>query len=319
MTGGCLKIAHHMRRENSGLVHTTLELVEEEQRQGHNIRVLEPSGPVMMEDFEGLPDVHCIHSQLHVTAYHDKVPKIMWMHGEPLGSVANGISMRAIVDLAPTCEAFICMRKEEWPVWDSIRRTHVVPKGIDLNRFVVQDPAPEKLAGDPAVLYYENWRGQRNPLLLCLAMERLQREFPNAKLHLYNCPGGKMFDTFQKLINHNRWYTFIASFRGQEKDVVTLLNRADIVVSGLYPLYARGIEAFGCGTAFIGAGYKEDNYPYQCDLEVNSMADAIRRCWLDMKDAKAERRAWFRKWALEHHNITDTIEQSVAIYEHYAR
>ena len=302
-----------MRRENSGLVHTTLELVEEEQRQGHKIRVLEPSGPVMMDEFEGLPDVHCIHSQLHVSAYHDKVPKIMWMHGEPLGSVANGISMRAIVDLAPICEAFVCMRKEEWPIWDSIRRTYVVPKGIDLNRFVVQ-PEVEKLSGSPAVLYYENWRGQRNPLMICLAMEQIHREFPDARLHLYNCPGGKMLDTFQKLINHNRWYTFIGSLRGQEKDVVKLLNRADIVCSGLYPLYARGIEAFGCGAAFICAGYKEDNYPYQCELEVNSIADAIRRC---IKDANP--RQFYRKWAEDHHDVAETIKQSVEIYERYLR
>ena len=306
-----------MRRENSGLVHTTLELVEEEQRQGHDVRVIEPSNAKapMMQTFDGLPDVHCIHSQLDPGAYHDKVPKFMWMHGEPLGSVANGISMRAIVDLAHSCEAFICMRSEEWPVWDSIRRTYVVPKGIDLNRFVVQEKV-EKLSGSPAVLYYENWRGQRNPLMICLAMEQIHREYPEARLHLYNCPGGKMFDTFQRLINHNRWYTFIASLRGQEKDVVTLLNRADVVVSGLYPLYARGIEAFGCGTAFIGAGYKENNYPYQCDLNPGSIAAAIRKCW---DDHKGNGKEYFRQWAVDHHNVETTIRQSVEIYERYTR
>ena len=302
-----------MRRENSGLVHTTLEVVEEEQRQDHQIRVIEPSGDTLMETFDGKPDVHCIHSQLHISAYHDKVPKIMWMHGEPLGSVANGISMRAIVDLAPVCEAFICMRKEEWPVWDSIRRTYVVQKGTDLNRFVVQDKV-EKLAGSPAVLYYENWRGQRNPLMICLAMQQLQKEYPEAKLHLYNCPGGKMFDTFQKLIQHNRWWTFIGSLKGQEKDVVTLLNRADIVASGLYPLYARGIEAFGCGAAFIGPGYKEDDYPYQCDLNPGSIAAAIRKVW---DDHKGENRQFFRDWAVKHHNIETTIKQTIEIYDRY--
>src|SRR6185436_20695606 len=150
-----MKISHHMRRENYGLVHSTLEMVEEEQRQGHDVRIVEPSNGLtaMLETFEGLPDIHSIHSQLSVHAYHDKVPKIMHMHGEPLSSVGNGISMRAIVDLAPACEAFICMRKEEWPVWDSIRRTYVVPKGIDLNRFKILDPAPEKLSGSPAILY----------------------------------------------------------------------------------------------------------------------------------------------------------------------
>jgi hypothetical protein len=308
-----VNVTHHVRRENSGLVHTTLELAEEEQRQGHGIRMQEPSVAMpMLETFDGLPDVHCIHSQLNQSSYHDGKPKLMWMHGEPLGSVGNGVSMRAIVDLAASCEAFICMRKDEWQVWNAIRRTHLVTKGIDLNRYKVLDPRPSKLSGEPAILYYENWRAQRNPLLLCLAMLEIVKVLPKAKLHLYNCPGGKMFETFQALINHCRWYTFIGSLKSQEKDVVTLLNKADIVVSCLFPLYARGIEAFGCGKAFIGPGYKEEGYPYTCDLAAHSMAQSIIKCWQDY--GKMD----FRQWATDRHNITDTAKQCVEIYSRYA-
>lgn len=313
-----MKISHHMKRENSGLMHSTLEFVEEEQRQGHEVRIMEPSNGVtpMMSTFEGDPDIHCIHSQLSPHTYHDRVPKFMWMHGEPIGSVANGISMRAIVDLAPACEAFLCMRKEEWPIWNAIKKTYVVPKGIDLERFKPME-VEKPLAGSPAILYYENWRGQRNPLILCLAMLEVIKVLPEARLHLYNCPGGKMYETFQKLINHSRWYTFIGSLKSQEKDSPALLNRADIVVSCLYPLYARGIEAFGCGKAFIGPGYKEHNYPYQCELEVNSMARAIIGCWKDFQDDRSQAPKYFRKWAEEHHNIKDTVKQSVEIYGRY--
>jgi glycosyltransferase involved in cell wall biosynthesis len=308
-----MNITHHMKRENSGLAHTTLELAEEEERQGHGVRMIEPSAKEpLMESFDGVPNVHCIHSQLHPSAYHDGIPKVMWMHGEPLGSVGNGVSMRAIVDLAPSCEAFICMRKEEWPVWNAIRRTHLVMKGVDLTRYRPLDPAPEKLTGSPAILYYENWRGQRNPLLLCLAMQEIVKKHPGARLHLYNCPGGKMFDTFQKLINHCRWYTFIASLKGPQKDVVHLLNRADIVVSCLYPLYARGIEAFGCGKAFIGAGYREPGYPYTCDLEPGSMANAITKCWDEY--GKFD----FRKWAETNHDVAITAKQCIDVYQRYA-
>ena len=309
-----MKISHHMRRENSGLMQTTLEWVEEEQRQGHEIRVVEPSNGLapMMETFEGLPNVHVIHSQLAMETYHDKIPKLMVMHGEPLGSVGNGISMRAIVDLAPICEAFICMRKEEWPVWSAIKKTYIVTKGIDLTRYKILDPAPKKLSGNPAILYYENWRGQRNPLMLCIAMLEIIKKYPEAKLHLYNCPGGKMFDTFKKLIDHCRWWTFIGSLKGQEKDVVTLLNKSDIVVSCLYPLYARGIEAFGCGKAFIGPGYKEPDYPYTCDLDSDSMAKAIMNCWGEY--GKVD----FRKWAETRHDVANTVKECIDVYHRYS-
>jgi len=121
-----------------------------------------------------------------------------------------------------------------------------------------------------------------------------------------------MFDTFQKLINHCRWYTFIGSLKGQEKDAVKLLNRADIVVSGLYPLYARGIEAFGCGKAFIGPGYRESGYPYTCDLESGSIAGAILKCWNEY--GKVD----FRQWAQDHHDVANTVKECVDVYKRFA-
>jgi len=301
-----------MRRENSGLAYTTLELVEEEERQGHGVRVHEPSqsSPILTK-FDGPPDIHCIHSQLGMETYHDGIPKVMWMHGEPLSSVGNGISMRAIVDLATICDAFICMRKEEYPIWNSIKRTYLVPKGIDLNRFKPLTEGVEKLVGDPAILYYENWRGERNPLILCRAMVEVVKKLPNAKLHLYNCPGGKMEDTFLGLMNQCRWGTFIKTLHGPEQDVNLLLNRADMVVSCLSPLYARGIEAFGAGKPFICPGYKEHDYPYTCDLEVYSMADAIVKCWEDR--GKLD----YRQWAVSHHDVTDSVKQSLDIYRRF--
>ena len=308
-----MHIRHHLRMENSGLAYTTLELVEEEERQGHVASLEEPSTGKLLYGSPATPDVHVIHSQMHPKNYHDNLPVFMTMHGEPLGSVGNQISMRAIVDLAPLCDAFLCMRQEEWSTWNAIRRTYLVPKGVDLQRFRPLDPAPAKLPGKPAVLYYENWRGQRNPLYLCLAMQEVHRVLPEARLHLYNCPGGKMGDTFQSLIQHCRWYTFIGSLKGPEADPNLLLNRADVVVSCLYPLYARGLEAFGAGKAFIGPGYREHGYPWTCDLDPGSMAQAILRCWEGYATVN------YRQWAEQYHDVAETVRQSVDIYKRYLR
>jgi glycosyltransferase involved in cell wall biosynthesis len=253
-----------------------------------------------------------IHSQLNVKAYHDKIPKVMWMHGEPLSSVGNGISMKAIIDLAPLCDAFICMRKDELAIWNTIKRTYLVPKGIDLEKYKpLTGELPEKLSGEPSVLYVENWRKERNPLYLCVAMEQVYKKFPNARLHLYNCQDKKMLDTFQSLYKHNKWWTFLRTINGPEKDVNALYNRADIVVSCLHPLYARSIEAFGAGKAFIGPGYKEHDYPWQCDMHPDSMADAIIRCW------EGYGKVDYRKWAEQYHDVNETVKQATAIYERY--
>src|SRR6476660_98176 len=244
----------------------------------------------------------------------------MITHGEPLSSVGNGVSMKAIVDLAPLCEAFIAMRKEEWSAWSAIKRTYVVPKGIDLQRFTPMDvPAHDpknpasRLSGDPAVLYCEHWRGQRNPLIPLLAMERVSQVLPNARMHLFNVEDKRMYETFSALITHAKWHTFVRSLMGPVKDeeVNLLYNRADIVVSGLYPLYARGIEAFGAGKSFIGAGYRDEEYPFRCDFTPESMADAI------IKAHKAKGQFDFRAWGERKHDVQETVRQATAIFQRY--
>jgi glycosyltransferase involved in cell wall biosynthesis len=321
-----VKIGHWMRKEKSGLAFTTLELVQAEQKRGHDVFLREPT------DKEGLPgallygsedlscDIECVHSQMPLSSYFTSRPKFLWMHGEPLSSVSNGVSMKAIVDMAPKVDAFIAMRQEEYPIWNSIKRTYVVQKGIDLDRFKPIDvpahdekDASSKLSGEPAVLYAEHWRGQRNPLYWCIAMQKVWQQFPKARLHLFNCTDKKMYDQFQALYRHNKWWTFLRTMSGPvaDADVNALYNRADIVVSGLYPLYARSIEAFGAGKAFIGPGYADPEYPWHCTLDPDSMAKAIIDCWSDY--GKVD----YRKWAERKHDVLDTVKQTEAIYARY--
>lgn len=305
-----MRISHHVREENSGLFSTTLEIAEWEQKAGHQIELRDPQSGPYFGNIDR-PDIHCIHTQLAPTTYHDSVPKIMFMHGEPLSSVGNGISMKAIVDLAPKCDAFIAMRRKEIPIWSSIKRTWLVRKGIDLEMFHPAEP-DKKLDGEPSILYCENWRQTRNPLYICAAMQEIVKAFPKAQLHLYNCRDKRMYDTFYALLKHNKWFTFLRALQGPVEDMNALYNRADIVVSCLYPLYARSIEAFGAGKAFISPGYDEhEDYPWQCTLDVHSMADAVIRCWTDYQ------RLNYRQWAIDRHNIRDTVDECVAVYERY--
>jgi glycosyltransferase involved in cell wall biosynthesis len=309
-----MNILHWMKKENSGLARTTLELAKYEEKQGHNLCIRQPGENDSIYAKGMTPDqaqVHCIHSQLNVDAYHDHKPKFMWMHGEPLSSVGNGVSMKAIVDLAPLVDAFVCMRKEEWIIWDSIKRTYLVNKGVDLEAYKPLPGITEKMSGEPAVLYVENWRGSRNPLYLCLAMQEVHKKYPKARLHLYNCTDKRMFETFQEITKNNKWWTFLRSLQGPTNDVNLLYNKADMVVSCLFPLYARGIEAFAAGKAFIGPGYREDNYPYQCELQPESMAKAIIDCWENYNKIN------YRKWAEDHHDVNETVKQTIDIYQKY--
>ena len=310
-----MRLMHWMRKEVSGLAFTTLEIVAEEERQGHQACIREPSGNVLYGQAFDDYDVDVIHSQLPIQSYGNKKPRILWCHGEPLSSVGNGVSMKAILDLASMCDAFICMRKEELEYWAAIKRTYLVPKGIDLNAF---KPLPttevEKLSGAPSVLYMEHWRGQRNPLPLVIAMGKVWEKYPDARLHLYNCNDKKRHETFKQLIHDAKLWRYVRSLQGPVKpsEVNQLLNRADIVVSCLYPLYARSIEAMGAGRAFLCPGYTNPEYPFHCTLDPDSMAEAIIDIW-ENGCSKFD----FRGWAEKNHNITDMVAQSIKVYERF--
>lgn len=312
-----MRLTHWMRQERSGLAFTTLEIVAEEERQGHHVCVREPSGGVLY----GQPfpndeyDVDLIHSQFPVSQYANRRPRFLFCHGEPLSSVGNGVSMKAILDLAPLCDAFICMRKEEHAYWSMIKRTFCVTKGIDLDIFKpLPSTADKKLSGAPAVLYMEHWRGQRNPLPLIVAMQAVHREYPEARLHLWNVTDEKMHSTFRALIDSAKLWPFVRSLQGPVKplEVNALLNRCDIVVSCLFPLYARSIEALGAGKAFLCPGYEDPEYPFHCTLDPDSMAKAIIDIW-ENGCGKFD----FRAWAERKHSITDTVRQCVQVYERY--
>lgn len=308
-----MHITSWAKRENSGLFRTTLELIKYTERLGHHVCLRQPHDSMPMYgtgDVEKT-DLHTVHSQINPSVYHDSKPRILYCHGEPLSSVGNGVSMRAIVDLAPLCDAFIAFRKDEWIIWNSIKRTYVVPKGIDLDVYKPLDTLPAKLSGEPSVLYYENWRGSRNPLYPILAMQEVHKKYPNARLHLYNVQDKKMHETFKALIDHCHFSTFVRSLQGPVDDTNALLNTCDIVISGLYPLYARSIECFGAGKPLICPGYRENNYPFQCELQPESMADAVIRCW-----EKYDVHNW-RSYAEQYHNAEESTRQCLAIYERY--
>ena len=110
-----MRILHWMKKENSGLARTTLEIANYEEKQGHTVCIKQPGHDQPIYGINRDMDVECIHSQLQPSSYHNNKPKLMWMHGEPLSSVGNGISMRAIVDLAPAIDSGCNSHRHGYP------------------------------------------------------------------------------------------------------------------------------------------------------------------------------------------------------------
>lgn len=309
-----MRILKFVKREASGLFRTTLEHATHEQRLGHDVCLKEPNGPVLVGDDAGHFDIETIHSQCDIRSYHNGVPKVLIAHGEPLSSWGNGVSWKAVLDMASLIECIIAMRTQEQILWQSIKKTFVVPKGVDLTQFRPLGQPGEMLPGEPAVLIYENSRGNRNVLYPIVAMLHLWRRFPRARLHILNVTDKKTYDTLSTFVHYSKLWPFVRTIHGPvaHDEVNSWLNRCHIVISSLYPLYARSIEAFGAGKPLICPGYREHNYPYQCELQPESMADALARCWENY-----DQHDW-RAYAEKHHNALESSRQMVAIYERYA-
>ena len=90
-----MKITKFMKRERSGLAFTTLELAKYEERFGNEVCIKEPNGQILSGE-NHKADLYTIHPQLDPACYFDNAPRLMYMHGEPLSSVGNGISMAAV-------------------------------------------------------------------------------------------------------------------------------------------------------------------------------------------------------------------------------
>jgi hypothetical protein len=223
--------------------------------------------------------------------------------------------MRAILDLAPLCDAFICMRHQEVEIWQTIKRTYCTGKGCDLEVFRPLDGV-ERLEGEPAVLIYENPRGSRNPLYPLIAMKLVWKALPKARFHIFNMNDKKMYEMFHTMVKQCKLWPFVRTIAGAVpfQDVPTLLNRCDIVVSGLFPLFARSLEALACGKALVSYGYDGGggSYPWiPATITPEAMADTIIACWEDYQKCD------YRAHALTYHDEEKIAARRCDIYSRY--
>lgn len=299
-----------MKKENSGLFRTTFELASNEERFGHEISLRTPKEQSVIYGFkENDFDIHCIHSQIPPMFYKDGKPKILFMHGEPDYGMLYKVSTQAIMDLAPLVDAFVAFNEDEAKLWNSFRRTHVIPKGIDLDSYkpVV---LPKKLDGAPAILYAEHWRTFRHPFHTFVALEKVAAKIPAMRFYPFGCPPEeKAF--WLRLINQNKYNVFCPGVFQPQMKMVGLLNMADIVVSPVFPSYGRvSLEALACNKPVV-AYSTNPHATFRCEpYNPDDMAEKIIQCWEEKPNGQ-------RKYAEENISAKVMTEKAIEIYKRF--
>ncbi len=275
-----MKIIHWVRKEASGLFKTVGELAKYTEREGHEVSLRTPNEQEVIYGFnDDVFDIHAIHSQLHPKYYKDGKPKILFLHGEPDYGIMVKVSTEAIMDLAPIVDAFVAFNAEEADIWQSFKRTYIIPKGIDLEKYKPVG-VEKKFDGDPSILYAEHWRAFRHPLHVFIACEKVYKENHNIRFYPFGCPKGKEQEFWLRMVRQNRYNAFCPGIFQWQLHMNGLINMSDMVVSPIYPSYGRvALEALACNRPVIA--YKTNPHAtYKCEpYNPQEMADAILDCW----------------------------------------
>jgi glycosyltransferase involved in cell wall biosynthesis len=305
-----VKILHWLKKENSGLLRTTIELAKYEEREGHTVALRQPSNN---ETFYGFRDddfdIHAIHSQINPHYYKDGKPKLLFLHGEPDYGMLTKISTQAIMDLIPVSDAFIAFNPDEAKIWNSFRRTYVITKGIDLEQYKPQDVG-KKLKGTPAILYTEHWRQFRHPLHVFVALEKVTKKIPKMRFYPFGCPD-KDKEFWLRLVRNNRYVSFCPGVFRWQKNMAVLLSMADIVVSPVFPSYGRvGLEALAMNKPVVA--YKTNPHAnYKCEpYDPDDMAEKILQCWEEKPNGQ-------RKYAEKNLSAHTMAKEAIAVYRRF--
>jgi len=305
-----VKILHWLKKENSGLFRTAVELAKYEERLGHSIALRQPA---KNETFYGFRDddfdIHCIHSQINPHYYKDGKPKILFLHGEPDYGMMTKISTTAIMDLIPVVDCFVSFNKDEARIWSSFKRTYTITKGVDLEKYK-PTKLKQKLRGTPAIIYSEHWRQFRHPLHVFIALEKVYKKLPMMRFYPFGCPP-KEKDFWLRIVRSNRYSIFTPGVFQKQPDINNLLNMGDMVISPVFPSYGRvSLEAIACGKSVV-AYNTNPHTDYQCKpYDPDSMAEQILRCWEEKKNGQ-------RSYAEKHLNVQRTAEEAIEIYKRY--
>jgi glycosyltransferase involved in cell wall biosynthesis len=305
-----LKILHWLKKESSGLFRTTVELAKYEEREGHIVALRQPA---KNETFYGFRDddfdIHCIHSQINPHYYKDGKPKLLFLHGNPEYGLMTKVSTSAIMDLIPIVDAFVSLHEDEAKIWNSFKRTYVIPKGIDLENYKPAEKEKE-LKSTPAIVYAEHWRQFRHPLHVFVALEKVIKKLPQMRFYPFGCPASEK-EFWLRIVRNNRYSIFCPGVFQWQKSMPELLSLADMVVSPVFPSYGRvGLEALAMGKPLV-AYDTNPHADYKCrPYDSDDLAEKILQCWEERPNNQ-------RAYAEKHLSAHDMAMRAIEIYRRF--
>ncbi len=277
---------------------------------------------------EGDDVVNVIHSHVPDSPKFEQLKhKVILLHGSPEYCVYSEIienrwAWSIAVDAIRECELAISWTKRHADFWRQFasdpNKVKYVHAGIDIKRWTPELPQTIKLLHHPAIVYIDMWRPMiKTPLTLLTAIKKVHKEFPTARLHLFNC------DSVHQLF----WQKFISKLNVASRLVENfkinplahpwhIYRAADIIVSPTTygDISSVALEAMACGTPVVILE-GDEHASMKCKDTADSMAEAIIHLWMKMQKDEKKVRKKARKIITKNYNVADTVKGMAVLYE----
>lgn len=345
-----MKIAHFVSvaPNRCGLYGTAKDLLKAEQKAGLDAGIVDADiikGDIAVNgQIEGYPklkddivrhsyewgkraDILIRHSLIPVGLQNIGKPLVMAMHGRPESSfrleqakVIPVISQFYKRGIDKRYKGFICFWPEymlEWSLLVPTEKLFYIPAPIDTN---VYKPEGEKAdlkehSGSPNILVADIWRDDIIPFNVIFAAVRFQQKYcKTAKIHILALQGENL-----KIMSH-----FLAKIKAvgalgvispMTTKITNFYRAADMVITP-HTIATRTVrEPLACGVPVV-AGSGNRYTPYTANyLDTESFADAINKCWQDVKADKKAVSEISRKMAIKYFGLERTGKIAKEVYE----
>ena len=266
-------------------------------------------------------DVHVLDSSLpdNILALKNRV---FMAHGGPKYCALTELNQKrssftTSINMIQNCELTITQNKQHQRYWREFGGdVRWVQGGVDLEKWI---PEGKKITfpSHPCIVYMDIWRDMKLPITLFMAMKKVVKEVPTARLQLFNVPKGKEAWWMKFLckvgVDH-----LVENYKGGIWGKPEQIYRgADIIVNPVEggTISGVGVEALACGCpTLILEGNKNKYASIKSKDNPDSMAKAIIKLWKRIEADRDKVRLEARMIAEKHYDVRRMVKDLTDIY-----
>lgn len=272
-------------------------------------------------------DIFVRHSYIPAELQAMGKPLVLALHGRPESSFRLEVDKKMSIMSTVYKRArdkrykgFLCFWKEFMVPWQLVvpkEKLFYVPAPVDLDYYKPEGKVFDisEHIGNPNILIADIWREDIIPLNLLYATTIFQQKYcPTAKLHILAL-SGKNLRCLSGTLEGMKAAGVLGGIAPLNNKVVEFYRAVDMVITPHIIATRTVREPLACGVPVV-AGVGNKYTPYTASyFDIDEFAEAINRCWQDLRDDRKAVRSMARKTAEIAFNFDNTGKAVKEIFE----